>query len=697
MSELVVDFAWFVAGPFVTAGAEATPSVDMIFHRDAAGRLCVGKSHVKGKFLEAALGACDAGLARTEWLHWWFGEADLVRSRGERVFFSDLRPVAPGADDASWVRSELSTGAIAGDARPRGVRPWPADFAELASGASSLVTRTELDEHGTAAEHTLRVTETQPRGLELAWAGRVQAEHCDAAELEALAALLCLCHARVENLGASTSVGYGRILTPGAGPLFRVRIDGQDVTRAAVEATCRTAREDRRWADRPAPAAATQSAVTPTAAASSREYGLVLSPLEPVYVLDRKRPDAHFFTGPDHVSGAVLKGALAAALNRVAGLPLTSAIVPDHPAAARFPCLCAQFSEVRFLHALPLPRSWRGEPIQRPHPIPLSAFSAGKQAAQVWDAALSWDDAQPAPGVDRASFAPDCDELSGYVCAPGTAGDGLGAHSVVKGTETRVAIHEASGAAAMGQLFGYEYLADVAVREPAGGAEREVYRPAFATGVVVPDDGDGLAQHLWSELSEILPSARIGKTNAAVEFVPVDQPAIPLTERLRVYGDAPVVLTLVTDTLLPLATEEMQSMTDMTPLYDVAWGQVWELLGAEAGEPGRGRLHVAEVFARQSLRGGWIGRRGRSGSYQAFCLTLAGSVFVTDTPASAAVADPSLLGLLESAEERGLPLMGDGLTWSTCPFVPQNGFGEVLVCPAWHLERRPTRVGGSLT
>ena len=52
MPRLMVHISWLVEGPFVTAGAQATPSVDKQFHRDAGGALCVSKSHVKGKLRE---------------------------------------------------------------------------------------------------------------------------------------------------------------------------------------------------------------------------------------------------------------------------------------------------------------------------------------------------------------------------------------------------------------------------------------------------------------------------------------------------------------------------------------------------------------------------------------------------------------------------------------------------------------------
>lgn len=131
----------------------------------------------------------------------------------------------------------------------------------------------------------------------------------------------------------------------------------------------------------------------------------------------------------------------------------------------------------------------------------------------------------------------------------------------------------------------------------------------------------------------------------------------------------------------------------MTPLYDEAWRRVWTMLAVDAPAEG---LEIGDVFARQGLRGGWIGRRGHGGSYRAFCLTLAGSVFVTSVPASAVLRDPGRLALLQAVEEHGVPLAEEGLSWRSCPYVPENGFGEVVVCPGWHVARRPLAVRGKV-
>lgn len=641
------------------------------------------------------------------WVRFWMGEADQQKPRGQRIFFSDLRP-HPGAavKDGTWRREDLDAwpvGVIDADDEIAAAPYWPTQFADLVPGGGDRVTRTAIGEAGVAEPHTLRVVESQPRGAELVWSGRIEAQHHDRAELVALAAFLLRCAGRVENLGGFTGSGYGVIVSPQGAMPFEATIDEQPVALSELEEagrSCANAARGKKkgaWHAVPTPKTPVASESSFAAAVETQQWSrrsLVLSPLEPVCMLDRKRPDVHYASSREDITGAVLKGALAGALNRETGCPITRPIDASHPAAAEYPELCSHFEQIRFLHALPLAPEWAGEDVVRPLRVPLSAFASSKRAAAVWDAALHWDEAEPAPGMYEAFFAPDCDDLTGFLVDNGVAGEELKAYSLAMGSEVHVAIDPSSGAAAVGQLFGYDVIPAV---RPGGSGDNAAgpRRNFFATRVAVPDDGHGLAGRLLDQIEKILPYMRIGKTDAAVRWWRCNEPSRPLEERLKAYGDAPVVITLVTDALLPLETEQMKSMTDMTLLYDAAWNKVWASLTNES----TAKLSIQDVFARQELRGGWIGRRGRTGSYRAFCLTRAGSVFVTKSAASSVVSDPVAMDALRAIEERGVPLADAELTWRTCPYVPENGFGEVLVCPSWHLQRSPRRAmgnGGSL-
>ena len=86
---------------------------------------------------------------------------------------------------------------------------------------------------------------------------------------------------------------------------------------------------------------------------------------------------------------------------------------------------------------------------------------------------------------------------------------------------------------------------------------------------------------------------------------------------------------------------------------------------------------LVDFFASQTLAGGYLGHRRRAfgdNVIYPFVLTQPGSVFLLEGEIGEA-----LNGLLRS----GLPVtkMVDGrpLSWVNCPYMPENGYGEISV------------------
>ncbi|RMD83768.1 MAG: hypothetical protein D6815_05710, partial [Candidatus Dadabacteria bacterium] len=332
------------------------------------------------------------------------------------------------------------------------------------------------------------------------------------------------------------------------------------------------------------------------------------------------------------------------------------------------PNLTRYFTSVRFLHALPA-RQENGT-LARSFRIPFSAFATDKTGSEVFDAAVGG-----LPKDTVPHFAPDCDPLEGWAFDSGGAGAALDAAEVDVSTVFRTQINAERLRAEDEHLFGYEEIAPIG---------RDGRPQAFATAVVIPDDGNGLADEICCELASILPWIRLGKTSAAVRVRRVgnraQQPS--LEERLEAYGKRPIVLTLATDALLPVDVSNITSSTNLRDLYDKAWKEVLNTLGYRCAE----ESFIEDVFARQELRGGWAGHLGRKrNKYRTFFLTRAGSVFVTTVSATSCPSD--LQTALATLEERGVPLADNDLNWSNCLFVPENGYGEVLVCSPWHIMR----------
>ncbi|WP_321337181.1 RAMP superfamily CRISPR-associated protein [Breoghania sp.] len=161
----------------------------------------------------------------------------------------------------------------------------------------------------------------------------------------------------------------------------------------------------------------------------------------------------------------------------------------------------------------------------------------------------------------------------------------------------------------------------------------------------------------------------IGKTTASARFVAFPEPSLP---RARPFAGEPGTYAIM------LRTAAL--MLDLDALHDEAGN--WKTTPEEAYRdywstvlPGS---EMSNFFATQKLAGGYLAHRRRlygSQTYYPFLLTMPGSVF-----------------LLKGADEervnallhRGLPVCkfadttAEAVTWNNCPFVPENGYGEIV-------------------
>lgn len=92
-----------------------------------------------------------------------------------------------------------------------------------------------------------------------------------------------------------------------------------------------------------------------------------------------------------------------------------------------------------------------------------------------------------------------------------------------------------------------------------------------------------------------------------------------------------------------------------------------------------GGAKLLNVFAARKMAGGYVAMRRRAfgkSTYYPFILTVPGSVFRLD------VSDPKAASALDLALRYGLPaamLDGKAVTWRNCPYVPENGYGEIAL------------------
>jgi hypothetical protein len=132
------------------------------------------------------------------------------------------------------------------------------------------------------------------------------------------------------------------------------------------------------------------------------------------------------------------------------------------------------------------------------------------------------------------------------------------------------------------------------------------------------------------------------------------------------------VVTLQTPALLcdPSGLDETSGHQALKQQYASAWQDL-----------SNGALSLVRFFASQSLAGGYQVYRFQAGKpYNPFLLTDAGSVFVLQAASDVVTAQAAI----ESWLDHGLALPSwaqarYGATWQTCPFLPEDGFGEIAV------------------
>lgn len=479
----------------------------------------------------------------------------------------------------------------------------------------------------TAAENKLRdVEELFASGASTEWVGSVTFYARDLAEAGQIQAGLLAGFRWLTALGAEKGVGFGR--------LRRVQVG--------------------------VPQERKGGAVLPSHLGTAESLHLRIRPVERLLIGEVKKPRANYVPTGKVIPGGAVKGALAATLNRAHGLdpsrPLSAEsgnLMPD------FRELAAHFDQVRITHAFP---AIAGNP--RAVRLPISTTFCDER----WqDRALASD---PLVNGHAPAFFYDGKEMKEYA----------GAASPKEVFVTRTEIDDVSRRSREGRLFTYSFLRPVdhqdrpvewvcnvdfsAIADPA--VQRQV-RDQFALAVMRLDG--------------------LGKLNLAVEVAVAAGPAAAALPSRGPVQAGEALVTLQTDALM-LDPEDVRALAPGKDLFEL-YAAYWREIGGQAG------LELSDFWAYQTFQGGYlyhrylgaVEREERPNAYYPYYLTGAGSLF------RLRATTPQAGQLLQRWLAGGLPLPGwavqrytrDGhALWKTCPFVPQNGYGEIAVNLDWH-------------
>jgi hypothetical protein len=396
---------------------------------------------------------------------------------------------------------------------------------------------------------------------------------------------------------------------------------------------------------------------------------LKISAQEPLLSGGIKSRRSNFVVSRIELSGGMIKGALAAAMNEACGVtpvtrPLDSNCAADFPG---FEALVRNFSAIRITHARP---AIVGNP--RPTRLPLSAVES---EGLIGDVALSKEKIPLMPDSKSPSYYGDAKNLGSF----------KGLADPAELFVTRSEINDESQCTAKGQLFTYQFYAP---RTDQGLPIEWICNVNF-DAIPGIEDRKAACQQFAAAVQKHL--QRLGKLKRAVTVTVSEGLADPAIGSCALIQDGLALITLQSDAIM-LDPATSRSLSLGQNLYE-AYTAYWHDLSG-------GALELDDFFAHQGFEGGYLyhrylGAAERTHSpnrYRPYYLTLAGSLFKLKVKD-----EPRATELLNRWLANGLPLprwaldeygQKDMAIWRTCPFVPENGYGEVAVNLSWHWQKR---------
>lgn len=394
---------------------------------------------------------------------------------------------------------------------------------------------------------------------------------------------------------------------------------------------------------------------------------LTLSPEGP-FCLAMKKADGNLFASEEIIPGNVIKGGIATTWGLMLGKG-ANPVIDDQFDLSR-PELCRNFSRLRISHAFP---AEKGK--QRPAVAPLSLVKVKTEEKEDED-------------LDK-DLLYDVAALSG-IClihkqAPAFAIDWKSSDDVRKEFGwpklkrqmlVRTAMSREHLSAEKEQLFAYESIVPDGV----------CWHGTIDLAAVPENERQKVAE----QFSAILANGLVGwsktKTTAAADITVTDAPVA--TDCFPYDGTC--IITLQTPAILcnPENLNEQSGCRELLETYQQAIADI-------SGNS----LKLVRFFARQELLGGYYQhQRFQKGKpYHPWIMTTTGSVFVLQPEAGM---EQNAQETLQAWQFSGLPLPqwakdmyarndSDGNHWQNCPYLPENGYGEIALNLACHKKLKP--------
>jgi CRISPR/Cas system CSM-associated protein Csm3 (group 7 of RAMP superfamily) len=390
---------------------------------------------------------------------------------------------------------------------------------------------------------------------------------------------------------------------------------------------------------------------------SSDIYDFIIRPESPFCISEHHKAGNNLFKSSEIIPGGVIKGTLATMWTTL--LDDKNAIVNESFDAER-PELGEYFDKIRFTHAIPSDQ-------QRTTQQPLSLVKANDDS--FYDVALCEgagliNGEAPAFSVDWKDK--DYDKANQIFGKP----------SVKHEMRVRTKIDSEKRRSEDEKLFSYEMVVPT---------DDIAWYGRLDLSEVPEDKRPKVIEQFQSLVAQGLTGLGKTKAYAQIELLPANRilPSQPSNLDIR---KGLWILTLQTPAILC----HPNSLNHDT--LHQAYASVFDAISDKS-------LELVRFFAKQSLAGGFYlwKRFQNSKDYQPYLLTDAGSVFVLKPRQEQ---ENVAKKFIEKWSKTGLPLptwavdeykRGDngGDHWANCPYIPQNGYGEIAVNLSIHWDRNP--------
>lgn len=403
-----------------------------------------------------------------------------------------------------------------------------------------------------------------------------------------------------------------------------------------------------------------QPLIETSAVSKNGKLCLIMMPKSP-FCIAKRRIDENLFESEIFIPGNAIKGTIATMWRQLLGCNEDKEI--DENFDSERNQLCKYFDKIRFRHAFPVESSETKRPVSPPLSLVKIKDDKSYYDVALCDTPVLINGNAPEFRVDWKDSS-DVDKDFGWI-------------NPKKELRVRTAINREKRKSEENKLFAYEMIVPTGFR----------WISWIDMGLIPEDERTDVEKQLRGLLAIGLNG--LGKTKASVSAELEDYSHVqPFYSSKLEPIDNQYIVTLQTPAIL-CDPKELNETSGKIELFN-AYEKIWKQMSDDS-------LTLKRYFASQSLAGGYyLHRRFREGKqYRPYLLTDAGSVFVLRVVDEAKAKEK-----IEEWFNYGLPLPKwakeeykrngrEGDHWSNCPYIRENGYGEIAVNIDIHISKKP--------